>query len=262
MAAVGGDTIIPTNWTGLIVTLLIVGAIAAATYFGLDLKFGQEKAVEVEDKVSLQEIFSANSSRLIQMADTARVSTRAALPAPSPTVAQTDPDPDPMEDSVAADLAPPPEPAPAPTPEPKPKTTPAPVAKAPAPGARSAPKPAPVIDAQQKPPADAINAWWAESEGSLSLRYAGALDRGDQPSNAIALMFSEPVDPGALSSHVIVSDQSGKVMGGVWKAARNPNMLYLEGVETGRYTLIVKRGLSARTGNALNSDLAGPVYIY
>ncbi len=77
MAALGGDTVVPTNWPGLIATAVIIAIVALATYMGLEYQLGgAEKAPEVEESLSVQEVFSANAQRQIAATE-ARASSRA-----------------------------------------------------------------------------------------------------------------------------------------------------------------------------------------
>ena len=95
MAASGGDTVVPTNWSGLIMVAVVIMVIATATYFGMDMKFGSSDApAETEQSLSVKDVFSASARREIAAAEPARVLSRAELAASAP-----------VEDSYAADSA-------------------------------------------------------------------------------------------------------------------------------------------------------------
>lgn len=81
MAAAGDDTIVPTNWGGLIVIAVIVAVVAMATYFGMDYQFGHQGDADkkAEESLSVQDVFSANARREVAKADSARVLSRADL---------------------------------------------------------------------------------------------------------------------------------------------------------------------------------------
>ncbi len=84
MAAAGGDTVVPTNWTGLVLTTVAVAIIAAATYFGFGMVLGDAdgKTEESHQETTLQDLYSSNARRGIEAMETVRVLPRTAL-APS-----------------------------------------------------------------------------------------------------------------------------------------------------------------------------------
>ena len=301
MAASGGDTVVPTNWSGLIMVAVVIMVIATATYFGMDMKFGSSDApTETEQSLSVKDVFSASARREIAAAEPARVLSRAELAASAPvedTVAadrtnaststsadddwssdadswdtqsdnwdSTESDQQPSENesgqSVAALQA-----TPAPTPQPvKPTAKPTPVASATPQAARkpvATPAKAAAMPARrQAPSADALTAWWKDAAGDLSIRFAGTLDKGDQVSDGIAVMFSEPVAPAQGQQHMRLRDADGNTVNGQWKAAANPALLILEGLKPGRYSLSIKQGIQGRNGNSLAADASGTVYVY
>ena len=85
MAASGGDTVVPTNWTGLIMVAVVIVVIAAVTYFGMDMQFGSDEgSKETEKSLSVKDVFSASARREIAAAEPARVLSRAELAARAP----------------------------------------------------------------------------------------------------------------------------------------------------------------------------------
>lgn len=305
MAASGGDTVVPTNWTGLIMVTLVIAVIAAATYFGMDFQFGSsESSTETEKSLSVKDVFSASARREIAAAEPARVLSRAELAARAPNAdtnmttddaqawaesgstsadedwssdeeswdTQSD-DWDDVSDDVSQDtVAPAPAPVkatPKPTPKPTPKATPKPSPKAvatPKPSAKPVPKPTagPVARSTSRPApaAQALTAWWSDANGDLSVLFAGTLDRGDQISDGIAVMFSEPVSPSQGNQHMMLKDESGKVIKASWKSGANPSLLIIEGLKSGRYTLSIDADLQSRGGKSLAKDASGAVYVF
>lgn len=267
MAAAGGDAIIPTNWGGLLLVMVIVAVIAVVTYFGLDHQFGGDKSTETKTGISVQDVFSANSSREVARAEPARAS-RAGLSesAPAPTTRPT-----PRPTATPAPATPAPTAAPTARPTPRPTTAPAatPAATPRAAAAASAtPKPKPVTTpapqaaATRAPAAQALTAWWQSSSRSgLAVRFVGPLDQGGSNSDAVAIMFSEPVDPAKAAAAIRVLDASGKTLPGNWKRAQNPALLFLDQLPAGRYTVTLERGLTGEKGSSLSQTLSGPVAI-
>lgn len=297
MAASGGDTVVPTNWSGLIMVAVVIMVIAAATYFGMDMKFGSSEApAETEESMSVKDVFSASARREIAAAEPARVLSRAELEARAPvqdsvaensasaagsTSADDDwssdadswdtqsddwdssPEPSQQPASEPAQVAAAPQAA-KPTAQPTAKPTPIPTS-APTPKPTSAPaKPAAQTAPAQRqaPSADALTAWWKDAAGDLSIRFAGTLDKGDQVSDGIAVMFSEPVAPAQGQQNMVLSDANGDRVSGQWKAAANPALLIIEGLKPGRYSLSIQKGIQGRSGTSLADDASGTVYVY
>ena len=106
--------------------------------------------------------------------------------------------------------------------------------------------------------ADALRAWWpATSSGDFGLVYAG------QPKDeaAIALLFSNTPNAGALGEGVKVYDSKGKLVSGSWEVAANPRLVVLRGVKPGRYTVVVTPALADSSGKTISQPVHGPVYI-
>ncbi len=301
MAAIGGGGIVPTNWPGLLKAVILVAVIAAASYFTIDTVFSKDDGdVQSTGETTLEDVFGPGAKRRIEAATTARASARAVLtvtksPSPAPAddassatvedsgAADTDGDeatPDtpvavdsspaedvasqaaasasdssPVEDMIsqaaAAAAA-----APAARPAPTPKRNSA--APATAPATTSAP-------AKNTQAAAPLRAWWAEPplpSGSLAVRYVGAMDRGDQPSDAVAVMFDQAVPPAAMRGYATVVRDGGSAVEGDWQSGRNPALLFLGGLAPGRYTITLKQGLSSGGGRSLARTLEGPVLVY
>lgn len=190
-------------------------------------------------------------------------------------------DPEPSHDSSPMPM-PMPVPVPAPVPAPTPEALPQPGADASAPDASApdasdepmspTPSPRPAARTQAAPkasntgveragPPDArlVYPWWPTQPraGSFDLIYAGQLAKR----SAIALNFSQAVDPSSASA-LKVLDDSGKPVGGQWKpAACNPRMLVFETPAAGRYTVVVGPGIKDQRGRELGYRAEGPVYL-
>lgn len=165
-------------------------------------------------------------------------------------------------------------PTPAPAAEPAVVETPAPaeapVAAAPEPApveevamAEPAPAPAPVKRQPRKaPPApDSIAPWWPDPaqmpRSQLKLVYAGQT----QSLRAVALLFSEKLDPDSLPKNVEVRDANGNLVNGQWKLGKNERLAYFDVPATGRYTVVLQPTLADVTQHMLGTPLQGPVYI-
>lgn len=80
MAAAGGDTVVPTNWMGLILTSLTIAVVAAATYFGMGVFLGDANSTEKPaHEATLEELYSSNATRGLEAMDTVRALPRTAL---------------------------------------------------------------------------------------------------------------------------------------------------------------------------------------
>ncbi len=131
-----------------------------------------------------------------------------------------------------------------------------------------APKPAPVREAPVKrtprkaPPApDAIAPWWPDPaqmpRSQLKLLYAGQTQEG----RAIALLFSEKLDPDSLPKNVEILDTSGAPVSGNWSLGKNERLAYFTVARAGRYTVVMQPTLADVTQHMLGTPLQGPVYI-
>jgi hypothetical protein len=185
----------------------------------------------------------------------------AAHPAPAPAPAER---PAPAEKSAAAD-----------TPEPGwGKEKPAPAAAAPAPKeeptttatAESAtvtaePDAGPGPVKPHPPEADVIKPWWPNPDkmppNQLKLQYAGQV-QGEQ---AIALLFTAPVNIDSVKKYAKIQAGSGATAGGQWEVGKNPRLAVFRGLKPGRYTVILSPEIADAKGFMLGTTLQGPVYI-
>ncbi len=269
MAAIGGGTVVPTNWPGLIAVTIVIALVAAATYFGLEMtESSTEEATQTESSLSVQEVFSASARRGVEMAEPARALSRAAFQQDEEQQSSAADDWDrPMSDEEAEeefeeDMAE----VSSPSAMPAAPSKPAPaaqvsVAKA---STKTMPREAEpkVTNARQRPSAEALDAWWKQANGSLKVHFAGTLDRGAKASDGIAVLFSEAVPAEQASSHLLVKDAQGKTLPAVWKSGANPTLLMVEGLEQGRYTLTIDAGVQGRNGGKLAQTVSGPVFVY
>lgn len=111
------------------------------------------------------------------------------------------------------------------------------------------------------PAADSIAPWWPDPaqmpRSQLKLVYAGQT----QGERAIALLFSEKLDPDSLPKNVAVHDANGGAVDGTWSLGKNERLAYFKVASTGRYTLVLQPTLSDVTQHMLGTPLQGPVYI-
>lgn len=108
------------------------------------------------------------------------------------------------------------------------------------------------------PGADALSAWWIPpASGDFGLVYAGQ-PKGE---GAIALLFSDKPNDGALGQAVKVYDEKGSLVGGSWEVAANPRLAVLRGLQPGRYTVVVDKALADANGKALSKAQHGPIYV-
>lgn len=186
----------------------------------------------------------------------------AAKPAPEP-----EPEPEPTQPAAqqapALDEALAARPAPAPAPKKRPavevvredsSASGTQVAKAGPTGAPKAPKQAP-------PESDVIKPWWPDASkqpaNQLKLQYAGQV-QGEQ---AIALLFSAPLNVDSLRQHAQVKTESGQAVSGGWELGKNPRLAVFRGVESGRYTVLLGPQVADAKGFMLGQKLTGPVYV-
>lgn len=191
----------------------------------------------------------------------------ASSPAPAQAAA---PKPAPSKTPKAA---PPAETAAAPAPA-APAASPAPAPQASATPKKSAPKPAPktqtanaaepdtVGPVKPKPPeADALKPWWPDPAKipatQLKLQYAGQV----QGQQAIALLFSAPLNVDSVKQYVAVRTIEGVNVAGQWEVGQNPRLVVFRGVKPGRYTVILSPEVADQKGFMLGMKLQGPVYI-
>ncbi len=271
---------------GAIVMTVLMSAVAVGVYFGLDylpqdLVPGSKKP---EAGVAIMAPAGPTSETLAEAApaQTADTSSSAVTeqdlaeePAPADMDAETempvraasrslagavDVDPSADGEGIPVDEGAPAEPAAQPADKsPAPKSEPTRIARAASPSdsdpARKPVKP-------KAPEADTIKPWWPDpakmAANQLKLQYAGQV----QNEQAIALLFSAPVNLDTLKKSAEVRNSTGdSVATGQWELANNPRMAVLRGVKPGRYTVILEPTIADDKGYMLGTALQGPVYI-
>jgi hypothetical protein len=281
--------------TGALVMGVVMAGITTGTYFGLETlppgaippPIGRVAAAEQPPVKAPEPVAVASAAAPASQPDEPAAAEQA------PTEQELAEDPAPPEPAPAADnkveqadaaaaetepaAAPPPAPAPAPTqaaaPAPKPQAAPAKAAPAPAPAepARSEPAKAPPektevvsaapANAPPKPAADAIKQWWPDPSkmpaNQLKLQYAGQVK--DQA--AIALLFSAPLKLESMQQFAQVKKANGEAVEAKWTAGKNPALAVLNGLEPGRYTVILQPQIADQKGFMLGVTLKGPVYV-
>lgn len=182
---------------------------------------------------------------------------------PAPATAATEPPPEPAAAQAQAPTEPEaveekPAPAPQPVPKPAPAKPKAP-AKAQAPAAE--PHSAPASVKPKPPEADVIKPWWPNPDSmpanQLKLQYAGQV-QGEQ---AIALLFSAPLNLETLKQHASVLTATGQTAEGSWELGKNTRLAVFRGVKPGRYTVVLQPPVADTKGFMLGTKLQGPVYV-
>jgi hypothetical protein len=112
------------------------------------------------------------------------------------------------------------------------------------------------------PATDAITAWWLTTDKQppdhLNLVYAGSA----ASEKSAVLLFSDPVDAAAASSHLQLFSADGKPVSGSWEASPgNPRMLLFKSLAPGRYTVVIAPETTSSAGKTMISGLHGPIYI-
>lgn len=283
-----------------LIMAVTMGAVSAGTYFGLDLlppgllpePIGRaqkpESAKPGVDSVAGEQ---AAAAAPVQPAP-------AAAPAEQPVteqdLAEEPPPPEPAAAPVVAQAQAEPEPAPEPEPVPAaPARKPEPykpgpaLADTPAPARAAAPKQRPPVtvvrkagedtpapdstqvasaevprQSKPKPPeADVIKPWWPDASqlpaNQLKLQYAGQV-QGEQ---AVALLFSAPLNLETLRQHAQIKTGTGQPVSGDWQLGKNPRLAVFRGLASGRYTVILSPQIADSKGFMLGQTLQGPVYI-
>ena len=179
----------------------------------------------------------------------------AAAPAPAPAQAATPPPAPPAEPVAAAPVE-----KPAPTPKVEPKQAPAPT-RTPAPTQTAKAESAAPPSAPKPPEADVIKPWWPDPSrmpaNQLKLQYAGQV----QGQQAIALLFTSALKLDTVKQHATVRSAKGEPVTGEWTLGKNPKLAVFEGLEPGRYTVILQPQISDQQGYMLGATLKGPVYV-
>jgi len=256
---------------GALVMAVLMGAVSAGTYFGLDLlppgllpePFGRVQKPE-QPKPGSHAAAAESTPTVAAAAQPAQPA--AELPVTEEDLAE---EPSPAPAPAQASAAPPPQAEPAPAAEPEPvKPAPskqAPATVAPRPEAEPATETAsaePAKPTKPAPPeADVIKPWWPDSSkipaNQLKLQYAGQV-QGEQ---AIALLFSAALDLESLKQHAQVKSATGEAVAGGWELGKNPRLAVFRGLGSGRYTVILSPQIADTKGFMLGQTLKGPVYI-
>jgi hypothetical protein len=280
--------------TGALVMGVVMAGITTGTYFGLE-KLPPGTIPPPIGRAAAAEVPPAKAPEPVAVASAAAPASQPDEQAPAeeaPTEQELAEDPAPPEPAPAADkkveqadaasaeaepAAAPPAPAPAPKPEaaapaPKPqaeaaKAAPAPPAEpahrepAKAPPEKTEVASAAPANAPPKPAADAIKQWWPDPSkmpaNQLKLQYAGQVK--DQA--AIALLFSAPLKLESMQQFAQVKKANGEAVEAKWSAGKNPALAVLNGLEPGRYTVILQPQIADQKGYMLGVTLKGPVYV-
>lgn len=257
---------------GALLMGVVMASVASAAYYGLDLlppglippPFGRAVAQESAEPApapppqiaAVAPAEPAPAAEPVEQAPTEQ--DLAEEPAPEPAAEQ--PAPAPAQATAPAEKpAAKPAETPVEKPAPKAEAKPAPApsaptetAKAEAAAAASAPKP---------PEADVIKPWWPDPSklpaNQLKLQYAGQV----QGQSAIALLFSSPLKLETVKQHASVRSDKGQLVAGEWTLGKNPKLAVFEGLDPGRYTVILQPQISDQQGYMLGATLKGPVYV-
>lgn len=270
----------------------VATVLSLATYFGLDYFFPyQKEEIKVAETIPVDEVFSGGLQPPAATEDAGSSAAEpaaapAAEPAPTPaSVAAASSKPAATAETAAAPASAAPadrmamaaeptaEPEPAPVPQAAAKTnkTAAETAGAEpaAPPPKTASKPAgapkksaatPSTPVKQHAPVAELTQWWGkEDPDTLSLTYAASAAY----KKAIVLMFNGAFDtPDSANKNVQVLDSKGNPVAGSWQvASNNKRMLVFAVDKTARYKVVLKPGLTDRSGRTLAQELQGPVYV-
>lgn len=102
--------------------------------------------------------------------------------------------------------------------------------------------------APPRPPASALREWWkTDSSTPYAVDFIGQAEG----SNALVVLFANPVDPSKAGEHVRVLAPDGKPVALNWQRGNSPRVLVHNDLPAGRYTVVLDAG----------SKLSGPVFI-
>lgn len=295
MAAAGGDTVVPTNWTGLILTTVVVAVVAAGAYFGFGMVLGDADGGEAEThETSLQELYSFDAKRGIEAMETVRALPRSVL-APSSSLPPPDAPSDGAESSddemadamsdadedSAADAE-----AEAAAAEAEAEAEAASIAaemerkaaaakEAAAEAARAAAdkaremaaaaseavrSTAETLDTRYRATTTALRAWWNDlGESPLGVRFIGPLD-SSVAEHGLAILFDQPVDAQTAASFITLT-RNGSTVSTNWMNGDNPALIYAAGLSSGSYKLTLGEDLPSRSGNALSQTVSGDAFV-
>lgn len=101
----------------------------------------------------------------------------------------------------------------------------------------------------ERPPAHAVlREWWkSDTNSPYAVNFVGQA----AGSNALVVLFANPVSAAQASQRISVLDASGKAVATNWENGNNPRVLVQNQLSPGRYTVVVDSG----------SRVSGPVYI-
>lgn len=235
---------------GALVMGVVMGAVSAATYYGLEILPPGTIPPPIGRVVVAEETAAAAPAEPAPVVAVAPAEPAAATAAP------------PEPEVTAQDLAeepPPPEAAPAPAPAPVEQPVEKPAAKVaekPA-AAEPAPAPAPAPKAE----AEAIKPWWPDPATlpDTQLKLISATQVKGQP--AIALLFATPINLESLKAQARVATSAGTMAAGEWGVGKTPRLAVFKSVDPGRYTVILRPQLADAEGRTLGTLLRGPVDI-
>ena len=269
---------------GALIMGVVMGAVSAGTYYGLELlpaglippPLGRVVA-EAKHEAPAPEapapvaVAAAPAAAAPATSPEPTEQDLAEEPAP-PTAAPVADEPQAAPESAAAAPAPAPEPEPAPTPPPKAAPKPVPAAKpAPEPAPEKptetakaespSPPPASPPPAKSAPEAEPNKPWWPDPStlpaSQLKLQYAGQV----QGQQAIALLFSSPVNVDTVKQYARIATSAGTAARGEWELGKNPRLVVFRVGDPGRYTVILQPQIADSQGATLGSLLRGPVNI-
>lgn len=295
MAAAGGDTVVPTNWMGLILTAVAIAVIAAAAYFGLETIVGDAKqeSNHSQHETSLQDLYSSNAHRGIEAMETVRALPRSVLapeesldaPMPSETIEISDTDEE-LEDAelAAAEAAEEAEEqrladeakAAAETAAAEAKRMAAAAAEKAKEAARQVAEKAEqarqaaaamvedaeeTLDTRYRATTEALRAWWSDLTGSeVGIRFIGPLDSNVAP-HGLAILFDQPVNATEVGSFIQLKNANGHVVNAQWSNGQNRNLIYSANLHPGRYNLELRAGLTSANGSALAETVSGAAFV-
>lgn len=298
MAAAGGDTVVPTNWTGLILTGVAIALVAAATYFGFGMVLGDADSGKADSKeeTSLQELYSSNARRGIEAMETVRALPRTAL---APVESLDAPAPAGENTEAAAELAA--QEAAAQQADEQENALAEAAAAAKAEAARladaAAEKAAQMaqqadekarkvaetaaekareakdvagemmksagekLDTRYRATTTALRAWWNDlTDSPLNIRFIGPLD-SSVAEHGLAILFDQPVNAATATSFIRLQNSSNAVVSTTWQNGQNPNLIYVSGLHSGRYRLQLESGLPSSNGHSLSESISGDAFV-
>jgi hypothetical protein len=252
---------------GALVMGVVMGAVSAATYYGLEL------LPPGTIPPPIGRIVVADTAAPAQAAPAPVVAAAPVEPAAAPAaapeaevteqdLAEEPPPPEaaPVQDEPASAAAAPAS-APAPVEKPAPTLAAKPVATEPAPAPAEPPAAVPAPAPVRKAEADPIKPWWPDPATlpDTQLKLVSATQVKGQP--AIALLFATPISLESLKAQARVATSAGTMAAGEWEIGKTPRLAVFKSVDPGRYTVILRPQLADAEGRTLGTLLRGPVDI-